>query len=98
MADTFNLTAAFDKPAYNVGDTMTLTVSGTVVTDPSTPPPVAATLTVTAADGALTTLTANATINPTGGGSQTWMISKVSDTSNRTWTISADGASATATA
>ena len=80
MADTFNLTAAFDKASYNPGDTMTLAVTGTVTSGSATP--VSATLTVTAADG--TTASLAATSSVTGGA--------------ETWTIAADGHSATATA
>jgi len=93
MADTFNLTAAFDKSSYNPGDTMTVTVSGSVTN--GSPTPVAATLTVTAADGSTSTLAATSAVT---GATETWAITAVTDTASRTWTISADGHSATATA
>lgn len=88
---TFNLTAAFDKSSYAVGETMTVTVSGTVTSDGSTP--VSATLVVTAADGSSTNLNATSAVS---GGSETFTLTSVTDTANRTWTIS--GLSATATA
>ena len=93
MADTFNLTAAFDKPSYTVGDMMTLTVSGTVTSGDATP--VAASIVVTAADGSTTNLSATSSVN---GASETWSITGVTDTAGRTWSISADLHSATAVA
>ena len=93
MADNFNLTASFDKSSYNPGDTMTLTVDGTVTSGSATP--VAATLTITAADGSTPSLAATSSVT---GAAETWVISAVSDTATRTWTIAADGHSATATA
>ena len=91
MADTFNLTASFDKPSYSVGDTMILTVSGSVTSDAA---PVSASIIVTAADGATTQLSAASQV---GGASLTFAITAVTDTANRTWTI-IDGLSASAIA
>jgi hypothetical protein len=93
MADVFNLTAAFDKPVYAAGDTMTLSIKGTVSNGTSAP--VSATITVTAADSTTTTLTADSQV---GGESLTFAITSVTDTANRVWTISADGLTATAVA
>lgn len=93
MADSFNLVAAFDKPSYNPGDTMTLSVTGTVTNGTATP--VNATITVTASDNTTTTLTAASAV---GGEALTFVISAVQDTGNRAWTIAANGLSATATA
>ena len=93
MADVFNLTAGFDKASYNPGDTMVLSVTGSVTA--GNPTPVSATLTVTAQDGTTTVLAAASSVT---GAPETWAITAVSDTAGRTWTIAADGKSASATA
>ncbi len=90
MADTFNLTAAFDKSNYAPGDLMTLTVSGTVTDGAETP--VAATIVATSSDAQTTSFTASATV---GGQTLTYTIS-VSDSGNRTWTVNGNVATATA--
>ena len=93
MADVFNLTAAFDKSAYNAGDTMTVAVTGTVVS--GSPTPVAATINIVAADGSTTQLAATSQVN---GTEETWKIDSVIDLGGRAWTIAADGHSASAIA
>jgi len=93
MADTFNLTAAFDKTAYAPGDTMTLSVTGTVTS--GSPSPVSAAIVITAADGSTSNLAATSSV---AGAEETWTITSATDTANRTWTVAADGHSATATA
>lgn len=93
MADTFALTAAFDQPSYTPGQTMTLTVSGSVTN--GAPTPVSATVTITAADGTTTTLAATSSVT---GATETWAITSVTDTANRVWTIAPTGMSATAIA
>jgi hypothetical protein len=93
MADTFNLTASFDKTSYAPGDAMTLTVAGTVTS--GSPVPISATITVQAADGSTATLAASSQV---AGAPETWAITAVTDTASRTWTVSPDGKSATATA
>ena len=92
MADTFNLTAKFDKDTYNVGDTMTVSVTGTVENAPSN---ISATINIKASDGATSVLTATAALAP---GELTWVIDSVTDTAGRTWTVAEDGHSASAIA
>lgn len=93
MTDVFNLVAAFDKTSYVPGEPMTITVTGDV-TNGSTVP-VSATILVTAADGSTTSLAAVSSVT---GAVETWGITSVTDTTTRTWTVAADGKSATATA
>jgi len=35
MSDIFSVTASYDKPSYNVGDTITVTISGGAIKPPS---------------------------------------------------------------
>jgi hypothetical protein len=101
---TFNVTAAYDKPAYNAGEVMTITLSGdatftdTVVTDSQSG---SLDQTVTASNGEVTHLIApSVTITTTNNISQTLncVYSAVADTSGRVWTIQPGGKSAKATA
>lgn len=93
MAAIFNLTAAMDKPSYNQGDVMTCNVSGVVTSDAGSADTL--TINIKAADGSTTALSATAMIN---GLPETWSIDSVTDTGGRTWTVSSDGHSASATA
>jgi hypothetical protein len=102
MADTFNVTAAYDKSSYNTGDTITVTISGgdvlTTTVQGQVGPLV---LTITAADGV--TIPLNVPQQPVSIPTSTpesVKITAVSDTSPtpRIWTISASGLSITATA
>ena len=53
MTDTFNVTAAYDKPSYNQGETMTITISGDdVLTETIQSQVGPVTIPVVAADGA----------------------------------------------
>jgi len=94
MADTFNLTAVFDKASYAPGETMTLTVSGNVTG--STSKPVSATVNITADDGSTSSLTAASSVSTTSDIG--WKVTAVSDTDGRTWTIGSDNHSASAAA
>lgn len=104
MTDTFNVTASFDKTTYNKGDTMTLTISGGDVLTTTTNQQVPSgtlTLTITAADGATSTITmgpveVNTPVTTTTP--ESVKMTAVSDTSGRVWTISSGGLTATAIA
>ncbi len=58
MTDVFSVTAVYDKPSYNKGDTITVTISGgdvlTTITNVQIGP---LTIPVVAADGAVNTVT-----------------------------------------
>ena len=100
MPDTWNVTAAYDKPQYNQGDTMTIAISGNdVQTIQSLIQSGNVSLQITAADGATTTINVppvNISVTTTTPESVT--ITGVTDDSHRTWTIDASGLSATAVA
>lgn len=98
MSDAFNVTASYDKPAYNGGDTIKVTISGNDVqttTQISQIGPLIIPL-VAAVDGAKTTITTSAeqatvtvatpesvTIDPS--------VAIVDTSPNpRVWTLSAD--------
>ncbi len=104
MTDTFNVTAAYDKPSYNQGSVMTVTITGNdVLTQTTTTQQQSGvlTLTITAADGATTTITvpaATVNVSTTTSTPQSVKIAAVTDTSGRTWAIAANGLSMTATA
>ena len=104
MTDAFNVTAAYDKPSYNQGDTMTVNISGGDVLQQSTTTQQqsgALTLNITAADGAVTSIALPPTVvNVTTVSStpESVKITGITDTSGRVWTIAATGLSATATA
>ena len=104
MTDTFNVTASYDKTSYNQGQTITITIVGDdVLTQSSTTQQQAGavTLTVTAADGAMTSIAVPPTlVNVTTVTTtpESVQITGVTDTSGRVWSISTGGLSATATA
>jgi hypothetical protein len=104
MTDTFSVSAAYDKTSYNKGDTMTVTISGgDVLTQTTTTQQQsgALTLTLTAADGATTTITLPpevVNVTSTTTTPESVKITGITDTSGRTWAINANGLSATATA
>lgn len=104
MTDTFSVSASYDKPSYNIGDVMTITISGSdVLTQQVTSQGESGqlTLTITAADGATTTITVPPTtvsVTTTTTTPESVRITAVSDTSGRAWTIASSGLSATATA
>jgi len=99
MADTWNVTAAYDKQSYNKGDPIKVTINGGLTQTGGTPGQSGTlTLTVTAG-GSTTTITVPATIvtSPTTT-TQPAHLTGIVDTSNRVWTIAADGLSATSIA
>jgi hypothetical protein len=93
VTDTFNLTASFDKASYLPGDKITLSVAGAVTSGTATP--IEATITVTAADGATTSISATSQVSDV---DEAWAITAVTDTAGRTWAVASDGKSATTTA
>jgi hypothetical protein len=109
MTDVFNVTASYDKPAYNAGDTITITISGgdvltQTVSTQSTAGPVI--IPVVAADGAASTVTVPSVVVTTSS-TTTTPESVVIDASRpvvdtsptpRTWTVSTNKLSITATA
>lgn len=102
---TFNVSAAYDKAAYNAGEQMKITLSGnaTFVGDPTVVTSQAsADLTVAADNGVVTQVIASgATVTTTTPATPQTLnvsLSAVADTLSRVWTIAADGKSATATA
>lgn len=102
MSDTFNVTAAYDKPSYAQGDTMKVTISGNDVLTEETAVQVGPlTLNLTAANGATSTLEVPpTTATVTTSTPQSVRITAVKDTSPspRNWAIDASGLFATATA
>lgn len=104
MADVFNVTAAYDKLQYNKGDTIAVTIAGgDVLTQTMTSQQQSGTLTltITAADGATTTVSVPPTtvnVSQTTTTPESVKITGITDTSGRVWTINASGLSATATA
>lgn len=100
MTDTWNVSAVYDKSSYTQGETMTITFTGGDVLTTTTPEQGGTvTITWTAADGSTTTVAVPpTTINVTTSTQQAVKITSVSDTSNRVWTIAANGLSCTATA
>lgn len=102
MTDAWNVTATYDKPSYNQGDTITVTISGDdVLTQqvPGTAGPL--TIALTAADGATTSVVVpSVPVTLTTTTPESVKITSVQDTgaTPRTWTLSASGLTATATA
>jgi len=95
MAAVFNLAAAMDKTPYATGDLMTVNITGTVV-NPGQATTDTLTINVQAEDGSTDTLSTTATIDASVN--EAWQIVSVTDTGGRTWAISSDGHSASATA
>lgn len=105
MTDTFNVTAAYDKPSYNQGDTITATISGDDVltqTFQGQIGPLA--IPVVSADGAQETVNLPATtVTVTQATPESVVIDTTrpivdSSPTPRTWTVSANKLSITATA
>jgi hypothetical protein len=97
--DQFNVTASFDKPdGYNAGDTITVTISGDDVQTSSVTETVHVVLNLLAADGATGNLSVDVPVTKQVATDESVTISSVSDSDGRTWTVSGDGLSATATA
>lgn len=93
--DQFNVTAAFDHPAgYTTGDTMTLTITGSDVV--TTIEDLVVTIGLQATDGATGSITA--TVPLTKVMEDSVVITGVTDTEGRAWTVASGGLSATATA
>jgi len=95
MAAVFNLVAAMDKTPYEAGDVMTVNVTGDVI-NPGATTLDTVSVNVESEDGSTATLSTTATIDASVA--ETWRIVSVTDTGGRTWTVSADGHSAFATA
>lgn len=104
MADVFNVTASYDKLAYNAGDVMTITISGNDVLTSQVQTQQQSgtlTLTITAADGATTTIQVpptTVTVTTNNSTPESVKITGIVDTSGRNWTIATGGLTATATA
>lgn len=99
MSDTFNVTASFDKPSYAPGDIMTLKISGNATRTVTNTGTLSGEIDVAAADGATEVIPLPAvTIPITTTTPQTVRMTGIKDSGGRTWTISADGLSATAVA
>lgn len=100
MTDTFNVTAAYDKASYNVGDTIIATISGGDVltnTVSGTSAPFA--LSATMADGSTAQIVMpSAAVSVITTAPESVRITGVSDTGGRTWAIAANGLSASAVA
>lgn len=102
MTDTFNVTAAYDKASYKNGDIISVAISGndvlTVVTQSQAGP---LTLHLTAADGATQDITLpSVPVSVTTTTPESVVISGITDNgpAPRTWTVAANGLTATATA
>lgn len=102
MPDTFNVTAAYDKPAYNAGDTITVTITGgdvlTTTSQASAGPLV---VHLTAADGATQDITlASVPVTVTTTTPESVVITGITDNSAtpRVWTVGTGKVTATATA
>lgn len=102
MSDTFNVTAGFDKPSYNQGETIKVTISGNDVhTEETTVQVGPLTLNLTAADGATSTLEVpSTTATMTTTTIESVRITGVQDTgpNPRAWTIDPSGLFVTAVA
>lgn len=105
MSDVFSVAAAYDKPSYVGGDKITVTISGgdvqTVISQSQVGPLI---VPIMAADGTTSTINVpmtSVTITTTTPQSVTIDTTKPiidSSPSPRTWTVSADKLSITATA
>ena len=102
MSDTFNVTAAYDKPAYNAGDTITVSISGSdVLTTTSQAQVGPLTLHLAAADGATQDITLpSESVAVTTTTPESVVITGITDNgpNPRAWTIGAGKVTATATA
>jgi len=99
-SDQFNVTAAITPANPRTGDTLTLTISGDDVQTTETSGTIGPlSLSLTAADGATTTLTVDAVpytlVTST---EESVKITGVSDPTGRVWSVADDGLTATATA
>lgn len=101
---TWNVSASYDKASYNSGETMTVSVSGSYVVESTTTTEQQSgslTLTITAADGVITTVAlppVPVTVSVPTQIDVEWTVTGVSDTSGRNWTIAPGGKSITAVA
>lgn len=98
--DQFNVTAAVTPANPTTGDTITVTISGDdVLTTISAGTIGPLSLSLTAADGATTTITVPAVpYNLATATHESVKITSVSDPSGRRWTVGANGLTATAVA
>lgn len=100
MTDTFNVTAAYDKSSYTVGDAITATISGSdVLTNTVSGTSSAFALSATMADGSTASISMPAAaVSVITTAPESVRITAVNDTSGRTWAIAANGLSASAVA
>lgn len=102
MASVFNVTAAYDKPSYVQGETMTVTISGDEVHTSTSQGQIGPLdLTITSIDGDTEVINVPQTsVTITTSAHNSVKITSVSDTSPtpRTWTIDASGTKITAVA
>lgn len=104
MAGTWNVSASYDKSSYNAGETMIVSVAGSYVVDSTTTTEQQSgslTLTLTAADGTITSVAlppVPVTVSVPGQTEVAWTVTEVSDTSGRNWTVAPDGKSVSAVA
>lgn len=105
MIDTFNVSASYDKPSYNQGDTITVTISGNDVQTQTMQGQIGPlSIPVVAADGAQSTVSIpQTTVTVTTATPESVVIDTsrpIVDTSPtpRTWTVAANKLSISATA
>lgn len=100
MTDTFSVTATFDKSSYTAGQTMTLTISGEATSTTTTQETLSGTINLLAADSATQSISlpSGVTVTSTTTTPETVKIASVTDDKGRTYTVAANGLSATATA
>lgn len=98
MADTINLALSMDKAAYNPGDLMTMTVSGTASTGGTAGSSFTPTANVRLSDGTVVPLTGpTVTINATSPQPLSFAITQANGNS-KVWGVASGGLSASTTA
>lgn len=97
MADTFSVSAALTPSNPTTGQTVTVTISGGDVLTTTSAGTITVTLHLTAADGATEDLTVSAPYTKVTTTPESVKITGISDP-QRTWTVAADGLTATAVA
>lgn len=98
MTDQFNVTAAFDKPTYAVGDVMKLSITGDDVHTDVQNVPITGTMNFVASDGATGNASFSGQMSKQVATHESVKITSVTDTDGRTWTVDPGGLFATATA
>lgn len=89
MSGVINATLTFDKTSYNVGDAITMTLTGSETVTATTPTPISGSAVVGADDGQQSTVSfpPGATVNVTTTQHLPIHFVSVSDDSGRVWTI-----------